>query len=222
MSSAEPLKTRIRSLPVLQGAQDDANFDIAAQTPHAAFEQWLDEAIDAGVTEPHAMTISTADNEGFPDARVLILKNLDARGWHFAIKSTSPKGQHIAGNPKVALTFYWPQVCRQIRIRGTAIKLSEADCREDFAKRPQGSKVSAMASKQSSVLSDPADLDRNLEEAEESLNRNPDLVMADWAVYAVAPTTVEFWQGATSRQHKRLQYVLDSDGQTWKKQALWP
>lgn len=220
--AASSLKSRLRDVPVLQGASSDDNFAQLGTTPHEAFEHWLNEAIEAGVKEPHAMTLSTVDDMGFPDARVLILKNVDSRGWHFAVKSSTPKGRHIAQNPHVALTFYWPEICRQIRIRGVATQLPEPECREDFSQRPQGSKISAMASKQSEILADVEDLTQSLENAKNILDQRPNSVVADWAVYAVEPVTVEFWQGQKSRQHRRLQYVYQDFDKSWTKQRLWP
>ncbi|CAG9975558.1 unnamed protein product [Clonostachys byssicola] len=221
-SQPAPIKSLLRGLPVLQGAHDESALDSLGETPHAAFQKWLSDAIEAGVREPHAMTLSTVDSLGFPDARVLILKNVDERGWHFAVKSTSPKGQHIAGNPRVALTFYWPEICRQVRIRGSALRLPDEECRQDFAQRPLGSRISAMASNQSQVLLDAGDLLKSRSIAEEIFSQNPDTILSDWAVYAVTPIEVEFWQGQADRQHKRLKYVLRPDDQSWGKAELWP
>ncbi|KAK6067153.1 pyridoxamine 5 -phosphate oxidase [Seiridium cupressi] len=178
-------------------------------TPQEAFEAWLDEAIAQGITEPHAMILSTVDEQGRPDARVLILKDLDERGWHFAAKSTSSKGRQIEKNAEVALTFYWPKLGRQVRIRGSAHPQSEEDCARDFAERPVSSKISAAASKQSDVLSSPDELKEALKSAEALFKEHPEQILPAWKVYAVAPIVVEFWQGATDRMHKRVVYERD-------------
>lgn len=222
VDTSDSLRTKLRNLPVLQGSSQDANLDALPDTPHKAFEVWLDNAIAEGVTEPHAMTLSTVDENGWPDARVLILKNVDHRGWHFAVKAHSPKGQQIAKNQHVALTFYWPQLARQVRLRGKAVQLPEADCIQDFTARPSGSKISAMASKQSQVLTTPAELAKSLVDAQETLEKSPDHFMSGWKVYAVAPDFVEFWQGKKDRLHERLQYVRATDERSWEKQSLWP
>jgi pyridoxamine 5'-phosphate oxidase len=133
--SDRSLKEKLRGLPSLKGPFQDIDMAALPDTPHEAFREWLDEAIANGIKEPHAMTLSTVDEHAWPDARVLILKNIDERGWHFATKADSPKGQQIAGNCQVALTFYWPQLGRQIRLRGKAIKLPDAECAEDFLGR---------------------------------------------------------------------------------------
>jgi pyridoxamine 5'-phosphate oxidase len=217
----DAMKIRLRGLPSLKGPFAECDMGALPDTPQDAFQQWLDDAMAAGVQEPHAMTLSTVDADGFPDARVLILKNVDSRGWHFAIKANSPKGRQLAGNPRAALTFYWPVLGRQIRLRGTAVALSEAECADDFSTRPIGSKISAIASRQSEVLQAPEDLTRSLGEAQTFLEQHPDHVEPGWRVFAVAPEVVEFWQGATSRQHKRLSYVR-AGGTGWEKQTLWP
>ena len=218
----DSLRTKLRTLKSLAGPFQDVNLDELPDTPHEAFELWLDEAIAAGVKEPHAMTLSTVDERGWPDARVLILKNVDSRGWHFAVNADSPKGQQIAGNNHVALSFYWPQLGRQIRLRGVASRLPDAECAQDFAARPLGSKVSAMATKQSRVLQGRDELLRAVGEAQKTIVEDPDQLLPKWTVYAVAPEAAEFWQGATDRLHQRLQYVPGIRSGQWQKQLLWP
>ncbi|KAK7423728.1 hypothetical protein QQX98_000918 [Neonectria punicea] len=221
-SSADSLRAKLRHLSVLKGSVQDPNLDGLPDTPHEAFEIWLDKAIAEGVTEPHAMTLSTVDEKGWPDARVLILKNVDSRGWHFAIKADSPKGHQIAANQHAALTFYWPQQARQIRLRGKAVQLPEAECIQDFTARPLGSKISAVASKQSQVMNSPDELAQSLEESRSLLEGSANHIMLGWKVYAVAPDVVEFWQGKADRLHERLQYVRDVSERGWERHHLWP
>lgn len=196
--------------------------DDMPRAPQAAFECWLNDAILQGVQEPHAMTLSTVDADGIPDARVLILKNVDHRGWHFAIKVASPKGRQLAANPQAALTFYWPALGRQIRLRGTATALPTDECAEDFATRPLGSRISAMASLQSEVLAAPGDLSRRLQEARTFLDNHPQHTEPGWRLFALMPTVVEFWQGTTDRSHQRLRYARTEKEGNWQKQMLWP
>ncbi|KAM0351831.1 hypothetical protein ACHAPU_002344 [Fusarium lateritium] len=218
----DSIRSELRNLKVLQGPTEKCNFDTFPSTPEEAFRKWLKEAIEADVKEPHAMTLSTVDEEGCPDARVLILKNVDARGWHFAIKGNSPKGTQLAGNPNAALTFYWPDQGRQIRIRGKAIALPQEECQRDFADRPLSSKVAALGSKQSQVLGDADQVQKNMESTQREFGGNVDMVLLDWEVYAVRPTSVEFWQGSKDRLHQRLRYVRDSTGEKWERHLLWP
>jgi pyridoxamine 5'-phosphate oxidase len=168
------------------------------------------------------MTLSTVDEYGCPDARVLILKNLDHRGWHFAIKAESPKGRQINNNPAVALTFYWSQLGRQIRIRGEASELSASECAADFLERPIGSKVTALASQQSEILADMIVLEQNLQEAKGKIESEPEYVAPAWKVFAVAPKSVEFWQGATDRMHQRLRYTISDEDGRWSRDVLHP
>lgn len=222
MSTATPMKDRLRKIPSLEAPLPDTEFSAFPATPHAAFALWLEEAVDCGVREPHAMTLSTTDENGWPDARVLILKNVDARGWHFAIKAGSPKARQIDGQPRVALTFYWPTLGRQIRLRGLATALPAKECAEDFLGRPVASRISAIASRQSEVLEHDQELAQRIAEAQAFLASQPDYVAPDWRGYAVAPAVVEFWQGTTDRNHKRLRYRLGADGVTWETARLWP
>ncbi|MDR2332223.1 MAG: pyridoxal 5'-phosphate synthase [Burkholderiaceae bacterium] len=220
--NVDTLKNRLRSLPSLKGPFAEVDMTCLPDTPQQAFGLWLHDAIQEGVQEPHAMTLSTVDTDGFPDARVLILKNVDDRGWHFAIKASSPKGLQLAGNPRAALTFYWPALGRQIRLRGHAVALPEAECADDFSTRPQDSKISAIASLQSEVLATPDDLSRRLEEARVFLEKHPGHVEPGWRVFALQPHVVEFWQGATDRLHKRVQYTTAEARGIWQKHTLWP
>jgi pyridoxamine 5'-phosphate oxidase len=215
------MKDRLRQIPSLKGPLPHMDLERFPDTPHAAFTMWLEDALAAGIKEPHAMTLSMADESGWPDARVLILKNVDKRGWHFAIKAESPKGKQIEVMPKVALTFYRPDLGRQVRIRGEAAVLNAEECAKDFLERPSGSKVSAIASRQSDVLKDNRELEQRLSDARTFLAANPDHVALDWRVYAVSPVVVEFWQGASDRNHIRLQYALAGDGMTWEMHRLW-
>ncbi|KAJ5117516.1 pyridoxamine 5'-phosphate oxidase [Penicillium atrosanguineum] len=168
------------------------------------------------------MTVSTVDDQGCPDARVLILKNVDSRGWHLAVKSDSPKGKQLAENGHAALTFYWPQLARQVRLKGRAIKLPEAESASDYQARPIESRISAVASVQSEILCDREALARNIVETELVLSENPLSGVKKWQLYAVAAHAVEFWQGDASRLHQRLQYVFDKDEGKWQKHLLWP
>lgn len=210
----------LRALPVL--AHEMPSFDPAAAPaePTALFVDWLTEAIAAGVDEPHAMTLSTIDADGAPDARVLILKDLDDAGWHFATTSTSAKGRQIAANPRVALSFHWREQGRQVRVRGTARAADPGVSRQDFLARPEGSRIATLAGRQSAVLADRAELDRELADVRARLAADPGLVAESHTVYAVAPETVEFWQADRERRHVRLRYRRTEGG--WERELLWP
>ncbi|WP_091348419.1 pyridoxine/pyridoxamine 5'-phosphate oxidase [Micromonospora rhizosphaerae] len=210
----------LRALPVL--AQQMPSFDPATvpAEPTALFADWLAEAVAAGVDEPHAMTLSTVDADGAPDARVLILKDLDATGWHFATSSVSAKGRQLATNPRVALSFHWREQGRQVRVRGTTVPADPDVSRQDFLARPEGSRIATLAGRQSAVLTDRAELDRELADVRARLAAEPGLVAESHTVYAVAPETVEFWQADPERRHVRLRYRRTDHG--WERELLWP
>ncbi|KAF3005202.1 hypothetical protein E8E13_010821 [Curvularia kusanoi] len=212
----------LRGLPSLKGPFESPDLTTFPPTPHEAFINWLQFAINGDIKEPHSMTLSTVDEDGCPDARVLILKNLDERGWHFAIKADSPKGRQIMTNPAVALNFYWPQLGRQVRIRGKAVQLPVEDCAQDFLERPAGSKATALASRQSAILDNRATLDERFREASKKIAADPGYVSENWQVYAVGPRSVEFLQGATDRMHQRLRYETSGSGEHWIQQMLYP
>ncbi|KAJ5320562.1 hypothetical protein PENANT_c033G02221 [Penicillium antarcticum] len=215
-------RTELRNTKVLEGPFPSLNFDKFPPTPQDAFKNWFHEAVTANVREPHAMTVSTVNEEGCPDARVLILKNVDSRGWHFAVKSDSPKGKQLAGNGATALTFYWPLLARQVRVRGTAVALPDGESALDYQARPVASRVSAVASEQSEVLGNRKDLEKKLVATEEVLRRDSLAGVEKWRVYAVDASSVEFWQGDANRLHQRLRYVWSKDDCQWVKHLLWP
>ncbi|KAJ5620530.1 pyridoxamine 5'-phosphate oxidase [Penicillium lagena] len=218
----DSFRTELRNTKVLEGPFPDLDFDTFPETPHESFKLWFHEAIAAGVREPHAMTLSTTDDQGHPDARVLILKNVDARGWHFAVKSDSPKGKQLAGNGHAALTFYWPQLARQIRLRGRAVEAPATESALDYKARPIESRICAVASDQSGVLLDRDALTQNLADTELKMSKDPMSGVEKWRVYIVVADTVEFWQGEANRLHKRLQYVHNKGEDKWQKHFLWP
>ena len=208
--SASPARLLLRELPSLAGPLPDFDPAAVADTPQDQFIIWLREAIAAGIAQPHAMTLATVDADGRPDARILILKDLDERGWHFATSRQSPKGQHLAAAPDVALTFYWPLLGRQVRIRGAAIDQGQGVAAADFRARSADARANAALERQSRVM-----------DAETTpLPADTPEVPASWSVFAVRPGTVEFWQGRTDRQHIRLLYERVQSA--WKTTRLWP
>jgi pyridoxamine 5'-phosphate oxidase len=210
----------LRKLPVLTGNGPGFDTSAAPQDPVALFVWWLQDAVDRGVPEPHAMTLSTVDAQGLPRARVLILKAVDAIGWHFAVSSVSQKGRDLSTNPVAALTFYWPTLVRQVRIGGTVVDGGAAAGAQDFRARPLGSRAMALTLRQSQPLSDGAELDAEIDKAHRKLSDDPDFVPAEWISYAVQPQHVEFWEGASDRRHQRLSYQRNGDH--WNLGRLWP
>ena len=220
MSDICGMRDFLRSLPVFAGVMRDFDANAVPDDPAELFGSWLRDAVDEGVPEPHAMTLSTSDVTGAPDARVLILKDLDDQGWWFATSAESAKGLQLATHPAAALTFYWPAVARQVRVRGPVLTGSADLSAADFRSRGTGARAVALASRESQPLDDPSSCTRAVADAERRLAASPDLVSPAWQVYAVAAQTVEFWQAAKDRQHDRVQYRRGEGG--WTHTLLWP
>jgi len=216
----EALRARLRELVVFEG--DLADFDVSSAPSHPAelFLRWLTEAIEANVREPHAMTLSTVDPEGRPTSRVLILKGLGDGRWEFATSRRSRKGKELHGNSWAALSFYWSELGRQVRVRGRVLEAGADRGAADFLARSSGARAEALAGTQSEVLSDPADLEEALREAGDLIERDPGVVDEEWALYGLAADEVEFWQAHPERRHLRLRYLLREG--SWERARLWP
>jgi pyridoxamine 5'-phosphate oxidase len=189
--------------------------------PIAQFERWFAQAVEAQVHEPNAMTLATVDATAAPDARIVLLKGVDARGFTFFTDYRSQKGAQIALQAPVALVFFWPELERQIRIRGTATRLSADESAAYYHSRPRGSRIGAWASEQSSILSDRRVLDERVQMIEAQFpDDTPPPLPPHWGGFLVAPSQLEFWQGRSSRLHDRLRYR--QDGARWVIERLSP
>uniref|UniRef100_A0AAU2JHD8 Pyridoxal 5'-phosphate synthase n=1 Tax=Streptomyces sp. NBC_00049 TaxID=2903617 RepID=A0AAU2JHD8_9ACTN len=191
----------------------------APADPVRLFLSWLFEAVTDGLPDPHAMTLSTVDEAGDPDARVLLLKGVGASGWQFAGHAFSPKGAQLAVHPRAALSFYWPQHGRQVRIRGTVTPGSAERSAADFLARSASARAESLLARQSQYLTDPAERDHALAKSLALLEAEPSLVDSAWTLYTLAPAEVEFWQAAEDRMHTRLRYERTGDG--WQRFRLW-
>jgi pyridoxamine 5'-phosphate oxidase len=214
------IRQYLRGLPVFAGELPGFDPAGAPQRPEALFVDWLTAAVDAGVREPHAMTLATVGADGDPAARVLILKNVDEHGWQFAVHASSPKGQDLIRHPAAALTFYWPALARQVRVRGSVAAEPAERSAADFLARPAGSRAEASIGRQSQPLADRQELDLAVKQALERVEDEPGLVVAEWTLYTLRATQVEFWQGDKQRKHTRLRYVRQAGG--WQRETLWP
>ncbi|MFF3845764.1 pyridoxal 5'-phosphate synthase [Streptomyces sp. NPDC002328] len=198
----------------------------APAEPLALFTAWLAEVAAAGEREPHTMTLSTVDEEGLPDARIVMLHGVDADGWSFASHATSRKGRSLAARPYAALTFYWPVRGRQVRVRGPVTASPSAEAQADLHARSTGALAAALTGRQSEVLSSPEELARESEAAWERARRDPTAVSPTWTLYRLRPDEVEFFQGDGQRRHVRLRYRREgqdggADG-SWARELLWP
>jgi len=187
--------------------------------PIAQFLKWLGEAQAAHPGDFTSMVLATADREGRPSARVVLLKGCDDRGFVFFTHYDSRKGRDLAENPRAALVFYWPDFDRQVRIEGPVEKTSREESEAYFQSRPLGARIGAVASRQSDVLAGRDELESAVRDLTERLGDAvpcPD----SWGGYRVVPDEIEIWQGRENRLHDRFRYRRQPEG--WKIDRLSP
>lgn len=188
--------------------------------PIEQFESWMKEAIKAEVPEPNAMTLSTVDATHKPHSRVVLLKGIENGEFVFYTNQQSDKGNELEQNPNVALCFLWLELERQVRIEGTAEKLSQEESEEYFKQRPYKSQIGALASNQSSVVPNRKFLEERFEELEEKYSEGNVPKPESWGGYRIKPEVLEFWQGRRSRLHDRIKF--ESVGNKWDIKRLSP
>lgn len=196
--------------------------DAVEKDPLRQFQIWMQEALTAQVEEATAMVLSTADAQGKPSARVVLLKALEEEGFVFYTNYESRKGQQLAQNPYASLTFFWPSLERQVRIEGQIEKISEEKSDTYFWSRPRGSQIGAWSSPQSQPIEDRfvlEDLEQQYTSQFGQLEKIPR--PPHWGGYVVKPTYIEFWQGRQNRLHDRLVYEQNT-AHTWHMQRLAP
>lgn len=193
----------------------------AGNDPIVFFLRWLAEAIEAQAGEPTAMVLSTVGIDNRPSSRVVLLKGCEEGEFRFFSNYQSRKGQELAGNPNASILFFWKELERQVRIEGTVVKLPGAASDEYFQSRPFESRVGAVVSPQSNVISDRKTLEemytaKRLEYTKAGYINRPE----HWGGYALTPVSIEFWQGRESRLHDRIRFKLSEHG--WIKERLAP
>lgn len=213
--SIDAMRENYDSPPFLEA---DAHAD-----PIEQFRAWFQEVWHNGQQrEPNAMTLATCTKNGIPSARIVLLKGFDQDGFVFYTNYESHKAKELADNPNAALVFYWDSLSRTVRISGTVSKVSRAETEAYFKTRPRGSQLGAWASPQSDVLESREVLQNRFDEVSNKYADRDVPTPPHWGGYRVAPHTIEFWQGQTSRLHDRLRYTRNTDSNTWTRERLAP
>jgi pyridoxamine 5'-phosphate oxidase len=191
-----------------------------AQDAIEQFKGWLDDALKSEILEPTAMTLATADKDGRPSARMVLLKGVDERGFTFFTNYQSRKAQDLLENPQAALVFYWDSLERQVRVEGKVKKVSKEESETYFKSRPHGSQLGAWASAQSTVIKNREVVEEKIKELSEIYSEGAVPLPEFWGGYVLEPEVIEFWQGRPNRLHDRLRYTRYEKG--WKIERLSP
>jgi pyridoxamine 5'-phosphate oxidase len=190
--------------------------------PIVQFERWFSEAQASDLKEPNAMTLSTVSGDGRPSARVVLLKEVSDLGFVFYTNYASRKGRELEANPYAALTFFWAELERQVRVEGQASRVSRAQSEAYFQTRPKGSRLGAWVSRQSEVLPGRQTLEIRLKDLEARYADSDQIPLPEyWGGYCIRPEVIEFWQGRPNRLHDRLQY-RKKDENNWAIERLSP
>jgi pyridoxamine 5'-phosphate oxidase len=190
--------------------------------PIAQFQVWFSEALRSDLREPNAMIIATIDENQMPNARVVLVKGVDEKGFVFFTNYESKKGKELENNPNIAVVFNWLELERQVRIQGKVSKISEEESTAYFQSRPKGSQIGAWASPQSQVIENRLFLEKSQKDFEEKYENDTLLPKPPhWGGYLVEPISIEFWQGRSSRLHDRIFYKKTENGD-WKIERLAP
>ena len=192
----------------------------ALDAPFEQFELWFNEVLETEHSDPTAMVLSTVDESGLPDSRVVLLKGISEQGLIFYTNYLSAKGIQLGANPCAAVNFYWPQMARQVRVRGRVKKLTTTQSDEYFASRPQASQISAVASPQSKDITGREELEQRMKKLIEEYGTEPIVRPQSWGGYVLLADEFEFWQGRDNRLHDRIHYFQQNGA--WEKRCLAP
>jgi pyridoxamine 5'-phosphate oxidase len=200
------------------GSLDVADVD---HDPFRQFDKWFQQAIDAKLPEPNAMTLATVDSRGRPSARIVLIKGIDESGFVFYTNYESRKGRELSANPHASLLFHWIELERQVRIEGRIVKTDAEQSDAYFASRPLGSRIGAWASNQSQVIESRSQLEVREREISLQYGDHPPRPPY-WGGYRLVPDAIEFWQGRPSRLHDRLLFTRTGENAPWQIARLSP
>ena len=200
---------------------DSLNEDDVDNSPIIQFEKWWKDATESAILEMNAMTVASTGNDGMPDARIVLLKGVDEKGFVFFTNYNSAKSKQLEQNGNCCLLFFWKELERQVRITGVAEKISATESIAYFNSRPEGSKLGAWASPQSMVVAGKAMLIETYQYYTERFKHGEIPKPPHWGGYRVRPVRIEFWQGRPSRMHDRILYTKAPEG-NWKIERLAP
>ena len=190
--------------------------------PIILFKEWFNEAKKTEINDPNAVALATADKKGFPDARMVLLKNFSSKGFVFYTNFNSKKSSDLKDNPNAALCFHWKSLLRQIRILGKISKVLDKEADEYFATRSYGSRIGAWASKQSSILKNRDELYKSIKDYKKKYQGENNVPRPDyWSGWNLSPNSIEFWLDGEDRIHQRLKYIKKDNG-NWDKFLLNP
>ncbi|MEI9906481.1 MAG: pyridoxamine 5'-phosphate oxidase [Asticcacaulis sp.] len=196
--------------------------EIEAGEPFALFGQWLQDAKARELNDANAMALATVDEDGLPDARMVLLKDFDAAGFVFYTNTQSAKGRQLAAAPRAALLFHWKSLRRQVRIRGEVSRVSDAEADAYFASRARQSQIGAWASDQSQPLPDRFALEKRVAEYGLKFGLGKIERPPHWTGFRVAPLDIEFWRDKPFRLHDRVRFTRGSATANWSRSKLFP
>lgn len=203
----------------------DRLFDDYAESnpdPFAIFEEWFALASSSELNDPHAMTVATVDADGLPDARMVLLNHRDERGFCFFTNFQSAKGQQLLAHPKAAYLFHWKSLRRQVRMRGSVERVSEAEADAYFASRAKGSRIASATSKQSQPLASRDQMMTEVVQLTAMIGESDIARPPHWSGFRLIPTLVEFWKDGEFRLHDRVRFTRHDPTGAWSSERLYP